>query len=96
MMDVFEHVDDYLGFLKLCKGRAKNTMFHIPLDISAQAVLRNQLIDSRNSVGHLHHFIKDTAIATLVDSGYEIVDYLEQKWLLSQESWHLVQIRTWQ
>jgi hypothetical protein len=75
MMDVFEHVDDYLGFLKLCKGRAKNTMFHIPLDISAQAVLRNQLIDSRNSVGHLHHFIKDTAIATLVDSGYEIVDY---------------------
>ena len=75
MIDVFEHVDDYLGFLKLCKNKAKNTIFHIPLDLSAQAVLRNKLINSRNSVGHLHYFMKETALSTLTDSGYDIVDF---------------------
>lgn len=75
MIDVFEHVDDYLGFLKLSKNKAKNTIFHIPLDISAQGILRNNLMSARYSVGHLHYFMKETAIATLVDSGYDIVDY---------------------
>jgi SAM-dependent methyltransferase len=75
VIDVFEHVEDYLGFLKLCKTKAENTVFHIPLDISAQAILRNKLSASRNSVGHLHYFMKETAIATLIDSGYEIMDY---------------------
>jgi len=75
MIDVFEHIDDYLGFLKLCKNKAKNTIFHIPLNISVQAILRNKLILERNSFGHLHYFMKETAIATLVDSGYDIVDF---------------------
>lgn len=75
MMDVLEHVDDYLGFLRLCKSKAKHTIFHIPLDISAQGILRNTLMDARNSVGHLHYFTKETAIATLIDAGYEIVDF---------------------
>ena len=29
----------------------------------------------RKSVGHLHYFMKDTAIASLEDSGYEVLDY---------------------
>ena len=74
MIDVFEHVDDYLGFLSLCKNKAKNTIFHIPLDISVQGVIRNNLLYSRKAVGHLHYFTKETAIATLIDSGYEIID----------------------
>lgn len=75
MMDVFEHVDDYLGFLKKCKNKSKNTIFHIPLDISVQSILRNKLIYERNTLGHLHYFNKDTAIASLIDSGYEIIDF---------------------
>jgi SAM-dependent methyltransferase len=75
MMDVFEHVNDYLGFLKQCKNRAKHTIFHIPLDLSVSAILRNKLIDGRKSVGHLHYFMKETAIATLVDSGYDVIDF---------------------
>jgi len=75
MIDVFEHVDDYLGFLTISKNKAKNTIFHIPLDISVQAILRNKLMAERNSCGHLHYFMKETALATLVDSGYEIVDF---------------------
>lgn len=75
MMDVFEHVDDYLGFLKRCKKKARNTIFHIPLDLSVSAILRNRLIAGRKSVGHLHYFMKETALATLTDSGYEILDF---------------------
>jgi SAM-dependent methyltransferase len=75
MMDVFEHVGDYLGFLKTCKPKSKHTIFHIPLDVSVQSVMRNKLILERKSLGHLHYFMKDTALATLEDSGYEIVDY---------------------
>ncbi len=74
LIDVFEHIEDYLGFLKTLKGRAKNTVFHIPLDISVQSVMRNRLIYGRKKVGHLHHFMKDTAIATLIDAGYEVID----------------------
>lgn len=74
LIDVFEHVDDYLGFLRTCKTKAKYTLFHIPLDISVQAVWRNKLISERKTVGHLHYFTKETALATLADSGYEIVD----------------------
>jgi hypothetical protein len=74
MIDVFEHVADYLGFLKLCHDKATYTVFHIPLDISAQAILRDKLIKKRLSVGHLHYFTKATALASLVDAGYEIID----------------------
>lgn len=75
LIDVLEHVPDYLGFLSQCKGKASYTIFHIPLDISAQAVLRDKLMKKRKSVGHLHYFTKDTALATLRDTGYEVVDY---------------------
>lgn len=75
MMDVFEHVEDYLGFLKQCKSKAKNTIFHIPLDITMMKIWKNGLISKRKSVGHLHYFMKETALATLVDSGYEIIDF---------------------
>lgn len=75
MMDVFEHVDDYLGFIKASKTKATHTIFHIPLDMSVQMILRNKLIDVRKSVGHIHYFMKDTALATLEDCGYEITDY---------------------
>lgn len=75
MIDVFEHVDDYLGFLKSCKSKSKNTIFHIPLEVTVMGILRNHFINSRKSLGHLHYFTKETAIATLIDAGYEIVDY---------------------
>jgi len=74
LIDVFEHIEDYIGFLRALKGRAEKTVFHIPLDISVQSVIRNRLIYGRKKVGHLHHFMKDTAIATLIDAGYEVID----------------------
>jgi 2-polyprenyl-3-methyl-5-hydroxy-6-metoxy-1,4-benzoquinol methylase len=75
VIDVFEHVDDYLGFLKKCHNRARYTIFHIPLDMSVQMIMRNKLMSVRKSVGHLHYFMKETALASLKDTGYEIVDF---------------------
>lgn len=75
MIDVFEHVDDYLGFLRACKGKSTYSIFHIPLDITLHGIFRNTMIGARKSVGHLHYFTKETAIATLEDSGYEILDF---------------------
>ncbi len=77
LIDVFEHVEDYLGFLRKVRPLGKNTLFHIPLDLSAQAVMREKpILHAREQVGHLHYFTKSTALATLRDAGYEIVDYV--------------------
>lgn len=76
VMDVFEHVEDYLGFLERLRSTASQFVFHIPLDLSAQTVIRgSSLIHSRNTVGHLHYFTEETALATLEDSGYHVEDY---------------------
>lgn len=74
-IDVFEHVEDYLGFLRSLRPRAEWKLFHIPLDLSALAVLREAMLEGRESAGHLHYFTRDTALATLRDCGYEIVDH---------------------
>jgi 2-polyprenyl-3-methyl-5-hydroxy-6-metoxy-1,4-benzoquinol methylase len=75
MIDVFEHVDDYFGFLRACRSKAENTIFHIPLELSVQNVMTNSLMYARKKVGHIHYFTKDTALATLADTGYEVVDF---------------------
>ncbi len=73
-IDVFEHVEDYVGFLRGLKGKSSYKVFHIPLDISVLDVLRSSLMDKRRIVGHLHYFTRETALATLTDCSYEIVD----------------------
>ena len=40
MLDVFEHVEDYIGLLRAVRSKAKQKLFHIPLDLSVQSVLR--------------------------------------------------------
>ncbi len=74
-IDVFEHVPDYMGFLEKCRQKAKFKIYHIPLDVHVSAVLRDSLVRSRYSVGHLHYFDASSALATLRDTGHQIVDY---------------------
>ena len=63
IIDVFEYVDNYVGFLKAIRSRGQYKMFHIPLDVSVQGILRmSPILDARNLVGHLHYFSKETAI----------------------------------
>lgn len=74
--DVIEHVEDYLGFIRKVKAIGDRTVFHIPLDLSAQSVIRmSPIMGLRGSVGHIHYFTKDTALAALTDCGYKIVDW---------------------
>ena len=73
-IDVFEHVPDYLGFLEKCKPLAKYKIYHIPLDLHVSSVLRGSFVQARYSVGHLHYFSEESALATLKDSGHEILD----------------------
>lgn len=74
-IDVFEHVPDYLSFLKSVRSKAHHKIFHIPLDMSAQWVLRGRpILREREQAGHLHYFMKDTALATLRDAGYKVLD----------------------
>src|SRR5512140_2685094 len=75
-IDVFEHVEDYFDFLRRLRTKSKLKVFHIPLDLSAWALLRGRpLLDARRSVGHIHYFTKDTALAALEDTGYEVKDW---------------------
>jgi SAM-dependent methyltransferase len=75
VIDVFEHIPDYMNFVEKCKAKAEYKIYHIPLDIHCSSVLRNAFIGGRYTLGHLHYFTADAAISTLKDTGHEIVDY---------------------
>lgn len=75
-IDVIEHVEDYFGFLRSLKEKGEYKIFHIPLDMTVQAVLRmSPILYARKKVGHIHYFSKETALETLKDTGYEILDW---------------------
>lgn len=75
LLDVFEHVPDYLGFLEKLRPRAERFVFHIPLDINATTVLLGSryMMYMRRKFGHLHYFTKETALATLEETGYRVL-----------------------
>jgi SAM-dependent methyltransferase len=76
VLDVIEHVEDYFGFLTAIRPKSELKIFHIPLDLSVQTVLRKRgLLKRRELHRHLHYFTKETALETLKDSGYELLDY---------------------
>jgi 2-polyprenyl-3-methyl-5-hydroxy-6-metoxy-1,4-benzoquinol methylase len=76
VIDVLEHVEDYLGFLRKLRHKGRYKILRIPLDISIQSVIFKSayILKARNAFGHLHYFTKETALATLKDSGYRIID----------------------
>lgn len=74
-IDVMEHVADYFGFLRGLKDKARNFVFHIPLDLSVSSIMRpRSFLKVRKDVGHLHYFNRETALATLADCGYRVLD----------------------
>lgn len=76
MIDVVEHVEDYFSFLRKLKSKGKYKLVHLPLELSVQGVLRmTPILEGRANVGHIHYFMKQTALASLREAGYEIVDH---------------------
>jgi 2-polyprenyl-3-methyl-5-hydroxy-6-metoxy-1,4-benzoquinol methylase len=74
-IDVFEHVEDDFGFVRKLRKRGKHQVYHIPLDISVNGILQDKFMYGRKTVGHIHYYTKETALALLEDTGHQIVDY---------------------
>ncbi len=75
-IDVFEHVEDYLGFIRGLQSLARWKIFHIPLDLSVLSVAKPIYFTmAREQVGHLHYFTRETALASLVQAGLKVKDW---------------------
>jgi len=81
LIDVIEHVETPVDFLRSIGGRAENYILHIPLDLSAEWVLRPAaLLNERLNVGHLHFFNVQLAAQVLAEGGLEVVDWFYTPW----------------
>jgi SAM-dependent methyltransferase len=76
LLDVLEHVPDYLSFLSRLRALGRYFIFHIPLDLNAHSVVARSryMLEMRKEFGHLHYFSSETARATLTDTGYTVLD----------------------
>ncbi len=75
VIDVIEHIPDYFGFLDGIRDKSAYTVFHIPLDMSVWSLFREKmLIESKERVGHIHHFTEEFTLQMLTDQGFTIID----------------------
>ena len=75
-IDVIEHVNDYPRFLASVRDLADVKVFHIPLDMTVlNTIFKDFILKQRRTVGHIHYFMKETALAALEEAGYEIIDW---------------------
>jgi cyclopropane fatty-acyl-phospholipid synthase-like methyltransferase len=75
-LEVVDHVEDYLGFMRMLKSRAELKLFSFSLDISVQSAMRpGAFLQRRNVHNHLHHFSKETVLSVLEYTGFEILDW---------------------
>jgi SAM-dependent methyltransferase len=75
VLDVIEHLEDYFQFLVAIKPRSRWKIFHIPLDLSVQTLLRPRgLLHVRELFGHVHYFTRETALAAVQECGYTVLD----------------------
>lgn len=74
-IDVVEHVEDYLGFLRAIKDKATYKVFHVPLEFFALSTLHSEfLCKQRLNSGHLHYFTKDILLQIFGELGYDVLD----------------------
>ena len=75
-IDVIEHIENCFYFLRALKSKGRYKIFHVPLELSVQKLLRNKsFLKGRQLVGHIHYFTKDLIIAILKENGYIIKDF---------------------
>ena len=75
LLDVLEHVEDHIGFLRKLRGRADKYIFHLPLELSALSIARNKLGEYRRQRGHIHQFTRDKLLDILEYTNYRIIDH---------------------
>lgn len=75
-LDVFEHVEDYYGFLRGIRVKAPLAIFHIPIDTAVSSVLRpGPVLSSYRKVGHIQHYTPTLALEALRHVEYRIIDH---------------------
>lgn len=75
LLDVLEHVANPHDFLSRLAMHGDYFIFHFPLDLSVASVLREKpILLQRQSVGHIHYFTRNLAIALLSECGYEVIE----------------------
>ncbi len=81
VLEVLDHIEEYLGFLRMLRRRAEWKIIGFSLDISVQSALRTGVFSKwRDGLRHLHHFNTEIALDTLRHTGYEVVDYCYRAW----------------
>lgn len=76
VIDVIEHIEDYFDFLRKIRTKGKYKILHIPIEINVIRILRGYpILNSWKNSGHIHNFTKETALQSLVETGYEVIDY---------------------
>jgi SAM-dependent methyltransferase len=76
LIDVIEHVEDYFSLLRGLRARCGHTILHVPLELSVVSILLDSpMTFSRDRLGHVHFFTRDSALGMLRGVGYEIVDW---------------------
>ena len=74
LLDVIEHVENPWELLRSVRRSASTAIFHIPLELSAQSMLRPRALRlSRETQGHLHFFTRESAFWLLSETGFEVV-----------------------
>jgi len=74
-IDVIEHVEDYLAFLRGVKDKATYKVFHIPLELFVLSALHSGFLrKQRLNSGHLHYFTKDILLQIFNELGYDVLD----------------------
>ena len=75
-IDLIEHIEDYIGFLRKIKDRGHYKIFNFPLEIFAiKALMGHKYLNSRAKYGHIHYFNKDICLSVLKELDFEIVDF---------------------
>jgi SAM-dependent methyltransferase len=78
IIDVVEHVENYLKFLRDIKDSNlySQYVFHVPLDISVISVIRiGGIMNARRDSGHIHYFTKDIALEALKECGFKTIKW---------------------
>jgi protein-L-isoaspartate O-methyltransferase len=90
VMDVVEHVEDCFSFMRQSKHKGRLKLYHIPLDASAQRILRG--VNEWDTCGHIHIFTIETAIKSLEYTGHRIIDWILSDGALSRPGSFLCQL----
>ncbi len=74
-IDVIEHVQDFISFLRTSRSKSSYKILHVPLDMAAKTILQGRIFSMLEDHGHIHYFTKDIVLRMLKDIGYTVLDY---------------------